>query len=301
MNNTQKDRYAVFFLNTGRCGSQFFAKQLAKHFGDIARVEHEPCEQAYEPRRYFSMIHSGENIEISPQLKEHFDSIDETLQTKHYIEAGWPAYGILPYLIERFMGRIKIVHLFRNPVKVAASLSTHNVYSRGEWSQKMSITPEDFGVKQSGLRGDEWSKMDEFCKCLFWWTEINRFALDLKKKNESTPWLSLRFEDVFDRSDDESLRIICKFLGFEEQEAFLRSRDEKVDQHQKTTKTPIGFEQIKRYDATIELMNDLGYSLADIDRGELKKRYQISFKDRVKRRIKSITSRWWQRLRCATS
>ena len=99
------------------------------------------------------MINSGEGIEISSPLREHFDSIDETLQSSHYIETGWPAYGILPHLIEHFSGRIKIVHLFRHPAKVAASLTTHKVYSRGEWSNKMSITPKDFGVKQNYLNG----------------------------------------------------------------------------------------------------------------------------------------------------
>jgi len=301
MNNTKKDRYAVFFLNTGRCGSQFFATQLAKHFDDIARVEHEPAQQAYEPRRYFSMIHSGDNIEISPQLKKHFDSIDETLQSKHYIETGWPAYGILPHLIERFEGRVKIVHLFRHPLRVAASLTTHSVYNRGEWSSRMSLTPEDCGVRQACLAGEQWNEMDEFCKCLFWWTEINRFALDLKKKTDRTPWLSIRFEDVFDSNDDEPLRTLCEFLEFPEREVFLKSKAEKVDMHQAVAKNSIDIELIEQYKETIQLMSELGYSLADVDRKEIRSRYQASFKNRATRGIKSITKRWLKRLRRTTS
>lgn len=274
MNNAKKDRYAVFFLNTGRCGSQFFASQLAKHFGDIARVEHHPFKKVYEPRRYFSMIHSGENIEISPQLKKHFDSIDETLQSKHYIETGWPVYGILPHLIERFKGRIKIVHLFRHPLRVAASLTTHRVYSRGEWSSKMSITPKDVGVKQDYLAGDQWNKMDEFYKCLFWWTEINRLALALKKKSDTTPWFSLRFEDVFDRNNDETLRTLCEFLEFPKREGFLRSKTEKVDRHKLVVDNSIDIEQTKRYKETLELMREFGYSLDEISGKEIRSRYQ---------------------------
>ena len=167
MNSMPKNFHATFFLNTGRCGSQFFASKLAEHYHDIARVEHEPHKEEYQPPVSFSMLHRGEQLEISPTLREHFESIDETLETRHYVEAGWPSYGMLPYLVERFKGRIRIVHLYRHPAKVAASLTTHNVYDRGEWSNKMSITPEHSGVIQGHLGGDRWKSMDEFCKCPF--------------------------------------------------------------------------------------------------------------------------------------
>lgn len=299
MNSNTNNNYAVFFLNTGRCGSQFFASKLAQHYGEIARVEHEPNQEYYQPRFFFPIIHKGEKVEISETLLKHFDSIEETLKTKHYIETGWPAYGVLPHIIERFKGRVKIVHLFRHPVNVASSLTTHRVYSRGEWTNKMSITPADYGVTQSYLNGDQWDKMDEYSKCLFWWTEINRFALKLKGKYTTIPWHSLKFEEVFSctASSNDALERLTGFLEFPVKKGFLGSVKDKVDLHRSFTNVSFDVEQIQDYDETIRLMGDLGYSIDDVSKDEILKRYNTSFLKCAVNKISLLTKRVWQRLR----
>src|SRR4051812_18486432 len=42
---------ATFFLPTGRCGTQWLSATLAREYGREIRVEHEPLQYEYEPRR----------------------------------------------------------------------------------------------------------------------------------------------------------------------------------------------------------------------------------------------------------
>ena len=76
-------------------------------------------------------------------------------------ETGWPVYGALPFILARLKGRVKVVHLYRHPIRVAASLATKNVYSMGAWSDIVAISPSDYGVTQGYLKGNQWDSMSQ--------------------------------------------------------------------------------------------------------------------------------------------
>jgi len=272
MNNADK-KYAVFFLNTGRCGSQFFASKLAEVYPDLLRVEHEPFHKEYEPRRFFSFFKQNQACQLPDVLDKHFKAIEETLESKHYVETGWPAYGILPHLIQRFSGRVKVVHLYRHPVRVAASMTTHDIYNRGDWTKEMLPTPSDFGVKQSYLAGDSWDKMDDFSKALFWWTELNGFGLELKRECKSVPWMALRFEDAVSSNGNNTLKRLTRFLELPERESFERSAKEKVDRFRRVVNFDCDTQQVEHYQETLDVMQALGYAMSDITPQEIRKRY----------------------------
>jgi hypothetical protein len=134
--------YAVFFISTGRCGTQWFASGLTSHFHDLAVVRHEVLHEQYEPRRYFRAFCRKDNMELSPAIENHLTIVwTVTGRGLQYIETGWPVYGALPFILAYPNRFVKVVHLCRHPVSVAASLATHRVYSRGNWTDKMSIQP----------------------------------------------------------------------------------------------------------------------------------------------------------------
>ena len=285
---SSKHKNAIFFLSTGRCATQFFADKLDQHYADLARVTHEPFSEHYHPRHYFASLHQGAKVELDPPLQQHIESIEETLEDKHYIETGWPAYGLLPYLVERFTGRVKVVHLFRHPLMVASSLLTHNVYDRGEWSDNMSILPSDLGVVQDYLAGDQWDKMTQFSKCLFWWTEINNFALEFHKSSTDLPWFSMRFEDVFSEEGSSHLEDLISFLELPKREAFTNSLSDKVDQFPGLTYKKIDINEIKKYDESMRVMGNLGYILNDSVANEVDSRYKRPF-------IQYVLQKLWRR------
>lgn len=260
MENKNSSNSAVFFISSGRCGTQFFADKLGKYYGDIAVVEHEPFHLEYKPLHYFSAYHRNEKIKLSPILERHIAFIGETLNSSHYIETGWPCYGLLPYMISRFEAHVKIVHLYRHPLNIASSLLTHNVYDREVWSENMSISPSTDGVLQNFLEGEAWKQMSEFEKCLFWWTEINQFALHINKHFPSIPFLSLKFENFFSGDSRAESMKLAAFIGLAERSEFANSAKDKTDQFSCKTNKKIDISSLLHYPRAIETMAQLGYS-----------------------------------------
>ena len=205
---------------------------------------------------------------------------------------------MLPTMIERFDGRIKIVHLYRHPIAVASSLLTHNVYRRGEWTKALAISPSDRGVRQPELEKN-WESMSQFEKCLFWWTEINAWALGLHAEFPEVPWLSLKFEDVFGPNGDQSLKGLLNFLNFPINEAFLNTRIKKVDRFQSNTSDQRYWDISTEFSETASLSNRLGYQLQSFDKDQLRSRYYESkwfalpkrYAWRISRRLKKGRTR----------
>jgi hypothetical protein len=280
MNSDSRQKYAVFFLSTGRCATQWFADSLARHYQDLAVVRHEPFQKRYEPRRYFRAYHNGERPPLTRDIQQHLDSICTTLESSHYIEVGWPCYGVLPFFLSRLHGRVKLIHLYRHPVRVAASLATHRVYSRGQWSDTVAIAPSDRGVSQSELDGRRWSSMSEFEKCLFWWTEINHFALRLKSDYSSVPWLSLQYEQVFGEHGTDTLSELLRFLSFPHRDAFLQATGTSKDLFVSKTHAALDLRAIEKYPHTLSVMSSLGYQGHEPSVAEIKRRYQKSLLQR---------------------
>lgn len=278
--------YAVFFISTGRCSTQFFADTLTEYYKELAVVRHEPFNSQYNPPRYFSAFHRKANIRLSSILEDHVAFINDTLENKHYIETGWPVYGALPFILSRLQGRVKVVHLYRHPLRVAASLTTHNVYARGEWSKKMSISPSDYGVVQGHLSGKKWNSMATFEKCLFWWTEINQYALDLQKYYKFTPWFSIRWEDLFIDNRESELGRLLEFLDFPSKEVFLNSLGSKTDKFSIKTTENIDPECLNNYPAALQVMGHFGYTYDHRMAKELHARYKIPLHNKWQNKAK---------------
>lgn len=219
------------------------------------------------------------DIKLPPVLEAHLESIEATLERQHYVETGWPCYGVLPAIIERFSGRIKLVHLYRDPIATAASLLTHEVYRRGDWTKAMAILPSDAGVLQPELK-EGWKSLSEFEKCLFWWTEINFWAVRVHEEFPKVPWLSLKYEEFFSPKAD-GVNALMEFLNFPTSEMFLKARLQPVDRYRVRTYKPILPEIANKHSQAIFLASSIGYDLGAYDKKHLKSRYK-------KNRFKSV-------------
>ena len=81
--------FATFILSSGRCGTQWLAKHLGEIYGDRAVVTHEPLRVDYLPRQMLGLDDPTAGPS-GPRLLEHAAAIERTLETKDYIECGWP-------------------------------------------------------------------------------------------------------------------------------------------------------------------------------------------------------------------
>ena len=65
----------------------------------MAVARHEPFQAEYILRTYFNDFYYGKPLEPTDEIKRHMEEIEEILESKFYIESGWPVYGFLPYLL----------------------------------------------------------------------------------------------------------------------------------------------------------------------------------------------------------
>jgi hypothetical protein len=66
--------------------------------------------------------------------------------------------------------------------------------------------------------------MSVFERCLFHWTEINTYALDLRAElAEDVRWFHARTEDLFDPKSERLVELV-EFLGLPVRADFLSSR-----------------------------------------------------------------------------
>lgn len=264
---------ATFFLSTGRCGTQWLATNLMVACRETAVVEHEPLHDRYYPRLMLANNdpeQTGNGIEILT----HCERIERILEQKFYVECGWPAWGAVPYLLQRFEGRIKIVHLVRHPVPVACSWVTHRAFcpplipGMPFFQEKILASPFDEGTAFPQYRKD-WQGMNPFEKSLFFWAEVN--ALGLKQEETSgVPWMRMRFEELF---NGLALQDLLDFIGL--------AKQGNIDTELENTKDEFHYlcdawwhpQDIQKYPEICEVAARLGYAPLGFDEEKLRKRY----------------------------
>lgn len=261
---------AIFFLSTGRCGTQWLQKALAAVYSDVAEITHEPVRAAYKAKRYLRATDKFNELLSSRRVSQHLANIKETLKTKIYIETGWTSYPVLPFIIAQLGGRVRIVHLVRHPVFAALSLATHNVYTRLDWVKEFAIDPFDQGIVQKEM-ASVWHTLSMYEKCLFWWTEINLYVLELKEQYPDIKFYFLRYEDLFG-ADLAALKKLIMFMGLTYDSAMQARRSKTVDLFRFKSE-PVDWQLIFNYPKTITLAKQFGYDLNKIPRTQISARY----------------------------
>lgn len=255
------------FLCTPRCGTQWFFKNLAEYYSDEAVVLHEPIENEYHLKLNLGRYDSPVNPQENPALAGHLDFIDEVTQNKKYIEIGWQSITGVPELYRRFGDRLRLIHLYRNPVYVAASMVTHNWYTGKvkDRFEKSELTPFDQASLLNEYR-DRWSDINVFEKSLFYWTEINLHALDLKYRYKNIPFCSFKFENLFeDNSEISRIQLIeaLSFMNLDYNCKMLESIEIPQDQYHFTTDFSFDWKDLYNHPPTIALAELFGYNFDD--------------------------------------
>lgn len=260
---------AIFFLSTGRCGTQWLQQALAATYHDEAVVTHEPARRGYDQKSYLRAYDRLDELLSSEAVSRHLAFIEEMLASRTYIETGWQCYPALPLIADR-IGGIRIVHLVRHPVHVALSLATHKVYERDDWISRAALSPFDRGVVQKELAND-WARMGMYERCLFWWTEIHLYGLELRERLPGVEFAVSRYEDLFG-PDEQPLVDLTRFLGLAYRPSLSELRSKTVDKyHWKSA--AVDWTQVLRFPRTLALAKQFGYDLAGLSAPEIEARY----------------------------
>ena len=266
----------IFFISTGRCGTQWVEAMLASLYEDYAVVRHEPLKAQYNPKKFFRAYDKIEELRNVPEIKKHIDYIHNVTTNKSYIETGWPFFAALPLFYDIFGERLKLVHLIRHPVEVGLSLVTHHCYFPDrvdQYSRFAMLDPFDAGITQKEC-AKRWKRMNPYEKSLFHWTEINLYALELQKRFNEIPVLRVKFEDIF-QEKSEKLKELVAFLGLPFREEVFKFQGRHIDQWHTKTNWVINWKDIFKHPNTVELAGELDYNF-DIEKIEkMRHRYLI--------------------------
>lgn len=259
------------FLSSGRCGTQWLASVLERMYSDVAVVTHEPIGPAYRPRRAFRAPDATERVLRVDAVREHVRSIERILETKSYVETGWPSCVAIPLFLERFGERFKLVQLVRDPVPTAMSLVTHGFFAGrdDDWATEAMLDPASPGVVQTEY-AERWPALSPYEKCLFAWTEIHLYGEALREL--SVPMMTIRTEDVV--GPTSALRDLIAFLGLPDRSLPAGAAAEQIDSYRFQAPDPVDWRQIFDHRRTVALAATYGYAWDALDESALERRYR---------------------------
>jgi hypothetical protein len=168
-----------------------------------------------------------------------------------------------------------VVHLTRHPVPSALSHLSHNSYAGSarddSYTRWATLGPDDPGVLQPGYAA-RWGELAPYEKCLFWWTEVHGYALELPERLENVPFLRVRSESLLggDRSELERL---LRFIDLPWSDRWLELGGCVVDRWHHRTDEPVDPMQALHHRMTLEVAGLLGYDVARVDLAALRARY----------------------------
>jgi hypothetical protein len=253
---------ATFVISTGRCGTQWLAEVFRRAAGDGAVVTHEPLGADYPSRQ---MLASGSRCSGDFAV-EHVGEIDRTLAEKPFIECGHPLWSSLPYLMERFAGRVRVIHLVRHPVPTAWSWLTQRAYCpplAPHLPERVPLSPFDEGIQFECFR-DRWPEMTPYEKALFYWTEVNALALRLESAGR-VPWMRVQIEELWRGA---GLQELLAFAGLASEVEVLPP----VDKFRYLA-NPCDPLLIERHPEVMTVARTLGYNPLAFDDAQLRLRY----------------------------
>lgn len=263
-------------ISTGRCGTQWLARTLKDLYPDTARVAHEPLGPYYEPRRFFRAYDDLAAMAAEPHIAAHLDEIGSTLESRNYIETGWPLFPAVPLFIQTFPGRVNIVHLTRHPVPTAISHMVHQCYGGSprddDYTRLAALDPFCPGVFQHDYR-DRWESLTPYERCLFWWTEVHLYAEEIRDRFTSIPFVTLKSEDMLS-GEEPALGALFELLRIPYLDEVAQRSRQPVDRWNHRTQIEFDWRKVFQHERTLALASRLGYMIDDVDEAALERRYK---------------------------
>mgnify|MGYP006283904859 CR=1 FL=1 len=201
----------VFFLSTGRCGTNWFAEYLSgdKNF----KVFHEPIPNLGVQGKIVYNILKGKGKKLEDVsdilIKEIFLAAREQhlryayKSERQYIETNNHISFFAPILAEIFPEAL-FVHLYRHPGEFVRSAMRRGFYSDNNTDDIKRIKP----VEESQYH-QKWAELSQIGKNAWLWNETNLFIEDFKKDLKPERVHSFNFNNL----SVDSLQALNEFIG----------------------------------------------------------------------------------------
>lgn len=141
-------------------------------------------------------------LEAHPPVRRFLSELEALDEDESWIDPGWSLYPLVPLLLRRYPGRVRLLHVLRHPVLAAASGAVHGGYAEAEEAE-LGIAPEagHFPWSPGAFHPElsaRWTRLTPFERHLFRVTEIHRFALEVHTRHPEVPFLQVRVEALSD-------------------------------------------------------------------------------------------------------
>jgi Fe-S-cluster formation regulator IscX/YfhJ len=275
-------------LNTGRCSTVSLSEYFGWSFNDEAFVWHEPFHESELPprihfRQYENLQWSWESPESCiPELDRIKPFIKLWRQilrgSKNIIVFGYTIYPLIPLIISAFPGAVRILHLVRHPVAVAASMTNNGLYDpiiekdnpamRAELDPRLTSTFHPEYAKS-------WETLTPFEKNLYRWAEINLYAKELHEFFPEVPFMTVRIEDM----NQEIVDKMASFFGLHKRAGESMPRFNRQKTNRKILR-PIknASECLPLHPHIIEVAESLGYDCSPEAVRTITRSYQVPYR-----------------------
>lgn len=252
-------------ISTGRSGTAFLAHTLKATYYPDAEVFHEDVEEFQsKPGKYLWHTEKTdlEQMRADPIISAHVRRIAELSRTRPYVDVGHPALTLIPLLLDEFPGRVRLLHLVRDPVSAAASMAVRGMYHRrfeGLEGPGFNFPPNPTQTRCAKPEfAARWMNMTPFEKNLWRWGEYHLFALAIHQRRPDAPYMKLLSSQLFQNS--KSLQMIADFYGLPNRPIVLRPEFRNETHPNLTSAISIGHEwrRFEDYRHIQELADELG-------------------------------------------
>ncbi len=190
----------IFAATTGRSGT----KSLTKIFESAvdAACFHEPHPIMFndypagaDKERYFRrLFFTQKRVHIKRSAIGH----------KYYLETNHQFIKNFVYpAVECFKNKIRIIHILRDPVKVAASFyAINSIPCRTHQGRYYLLNPfeDDNLIKIPDLLSEDGEFSDDIYKCIWYWYEVNTRAKLAKQRCPHVQWFTMTTDDFNDKA-----------------------------------------------------------------------------------------------------
>jgi hypothetical protein len=189
--------WLIFTATTGRSGTM----SLARIFSTI-----DGCVSYHEP---WPDMHGEDLINLDVDDNSYLRFLYRTVKSvnirrhangaKYYFEGNHIFLkNFYRYVLEDFPGKVKIIHLFRDPVKVANSIYTLEHYPGTEIGNQWYL---DYKAANNKIKIADILDQDENCnhvfyRCLWYWYEIEERVRAFREQYPEVTVVDFRTEDM---------------------------------------------------------------------------------------------------------
>ncbi|MBI5965959.1 MAG: sulfotransferase domain-containing protein [Chloroflexi bacterium] len=207
-----KDTQPILIISTGRTGTIFFSRLFADLYPVSASYHERGASRPIQilTNLHFSHLFPKSGLKLAWKMLKGEEV--ETCEKRFHIDANCFLYGLAPLAPELYPN-LKVIHIVRDP---RAYVTSHLNFSRQKWTSFIANYFVPFWQPNPFLVGEiPWSKaigFTRFEKYCWIWDFKNHVMEGLE--NSTTPYLRVRFEDLFNTNNPEALfSTITDFMG----------------------------------------------------------------------------------------